>query len=157
MRWSLILFLISLNVAPAWAQVLYVVPEGVETRWASPENPAGERGRGASANGGRKGSAFWPLKAGEQRTLAEVKNRSGMVRRIWMTLNDRSPGMLRGLRLEMCWDGATQPAVRAPLGDFFGVRLGSVVPFQSALFSSPEGRSFYASIPMPGGPRWTSA
>ena len=131
------------------AQELYVVPEGVETRWASPENPGAERGRGATSNGGRKGSPSFPLKAGEQRTLAEVKGRSGVVRRIWMTLNDRSPKMLRGLRLDMYWDGAKTPAVSAPLGDFFGVGLGKTVPFQSAFFSSPEGRSFNASIPMP--------
>jgi hypothetical protein len=66
-----------------------------------------------------------------------------------MTLNDRSPKMLRGLRLDMYWDGAKTPAVSAPVGDFFGVGLGRVVPFQSALFSSPEGRSFNASVPMP--------
>ena len=135
--------------APICAQELYVVPDGVETRWASPENPTGERGKGASTNGGRKGSAFWPLKSGEQRTLAEVRSGSGMVRRIWMTLNDRSPAMLRGLRLDMYWDGAKQPAVSAPLGDFFGVGLGNIVPFQSAIFSSPEGRSFNVSVPMP--------
>jgi len=39
--------------------------------------------------------------------------------------------------------------VSAPLGDFFGVGLGQIVPFQSAIFSSPEGRSFNASVPMP--------
>jgi len=128
---------------------LYVVPDGVETRWASPENPAAERGRGGTVNGGRKGSPFFVLKAGERRTLAEVKSGSGMVRRIWMTLNDRSPKMLRGLRIDMYWDGAKTPAVSAPLGDFFGVSLGRSVPFQSALFSSPEGRSFNASVPMP--------
>jgi hypothetical protein len=140
---------LSLVSTLAHAQALYVVPDGVETRWASPENPSGERGKGAQANGGRKGSAFWPLKAGEQRTLAEVKSGSGMVRRIWMTINDRSPKMLRGLRLDMYWDGAKTPAVSAPLGDFFGVGIGSTVPFQSAIFSSPEGRSFNASVPMP--------
>jgi hypothetical protein len=146
---SIVLILMFLAVSSAQAQALYVVPDGVETRWASPENPTGERGKAASTNGGRKGSAFFPLKAGEQRTLAEVKTGSGMVRRIWMTLNDRSPAMLRGLRLDMYWDGAKQPAVSAPLGDFFGVGLGGIVPFESAIFSSPEGRSFNASIPMP--------
>jgi hypothetical protein len=128
---------------------LFVVPDDVETRWASPENPRGERGKGAAANGGRKGSAFWPLKAGETRTLAEVKGRSGVVRRIWMTINDRSPRMLRGIRLEMYWDGASAPAVSVPVGDFFGTGLGRVVPFESEFFSSPEGRSFNASVPMP--------
>jgi hypothetical protein len=128
---------------------LYVLPDAVETRWASPENPLGERGKGAAANAGRKGSPFFPLKASESRTLAEVKGRSGVVRRIWMTINDRSPRMLRGLRIEMYWDGALKPAVSAPVGDFFGVGLGRLVPFESDLFSSPEGRSFNASVPMP--------
>ena len=81
--------------------------------------------------------------------MAEVRAGSGMVRRIWMTLNDRTPAMLRGLRIDMYWDGAKTPAVSAPVGDFFGVGLGRIVPFQSALFSSPEGHSFNASIPMP--------
>ncbi len=137
-----------LAASAAWAQQIYELPDGVETRWASPENPAGERGKGAQANGGRKGAAFFVLKAGESRTLA-VAEGSGVVRRLWMTLNDRSPKMLRGLRLSMYWDGAKAPAVDAPVGDFFGVGLGRIVPFESALFSSPEGRSFNASIPMP--------
>lgn len=148
MRSWLPFFFIALSGTAA-ADELYVVPEGVETRWASPENPGGERGKGATANGGRKGAAFFPLAAGESRTLAEVKAGSGVVRRLWMTLNDRSPKMLRGLKLEMYWDGAAVPAVSAPVGDFFGIGLGRIVPFQSALFSSPEGRSFNASVPMP--------
>lgn len=135
--------------ATGLADELYVVPDGVETRWASPENPRGERGQGGQANAGRKGAPSFDLPAGGSRTLAEVKAGRGVVRRLWMTLNDRSPKMLRGLRLEMYWDGAATPAVSAPVGDFFGVGLGRVVPFESALFSSPEGRSFNASVPMP--------
>lgn len=141
--------LLVLAATTAGAQSLYQMPDGVETRWASPENPGGERGAGATTNGGRKGAPFFVLAAGESRTLAEAKSGSGVVRRIWMTLNDRSPAMLRGLRIEMYWDGAATPAVSAPLGDFFGVGLGQLVPFESALFSSPEGRSFNASVPMP--------
>jgi hypothetical protein len=148
MRTGLLLILL-IAAAEVSAQDLYVVPAGVETRWASPENPGGERGQGGHANAGRKGAPFFVLKAGESRTLAHVKAGSGVVRRIWMTLNDRSPKMLRGLRLEMYWDGAAVPAVSAPVGDFFGVGLGRIVPFESALFSSPEGRSFNASVPMP--------
>ena len=49
----------------------------------------------------------------------------------------------------MFWDGATKPAVSAPLGDFFGIELGQMVAFQSALFASPEGKSFNCYIPMP--------
>src|SRR5215469_8326893 len=131
------------------AQSLYTAPEGVETRWASPENPLGDKAKGAQTNAGRKGRPAIPVKAGEQVTLAEVHGSSGTVRRIEATISDRSPAMLRGLKIEMFWDGSKKPAVSAPFGDFFGHGLGHMATFQSALFSSPEGRSFNCYIPMP--------
>src|SRR5215203_4801872 len=130
------------------AQALYEMQD-LETRWASPENPVGEKGRAGVAGGGRKGSPTVPIKAGASVVLAEAKNTSGTVRRIWMTMPDRSPQMLRGLRLEMFWDGAATPAVSAPVGDFFGVGLGQMAQFESALFSNPEGRSLNCFVPMP--------
>jgi len=131
------------------AQNIYEMPEGVETRWASPENPTGAKGAGGTANGGRKGAPTVSIKAGESRVLAEATNTSGTVRRIWMTFWDRSPQMLRSLKIEMFWDGAQKAAVSAPVGDFFGIGLGQKVPFESAFFSDPEGRSFNCVIPMP--------
>jgi hypothetical protein len=71
------------------------------------------------------------------------------VRRVWITIDDRSPHMLRGLRLDGYWDGAARPAVSAPLGDFFGIGLGRTAIFESAFFSNPEGRSFNCRLPMP--------
>lgn len=143
---SMLLF----GMAPAVnAQSLFTLPDGVETRWASPENPTGEKGKGGQANGGRKGSPSFGLKAGEQRVLAEVSGASGTIRRIWATILDRSPKMLRGLRLDFYWDEAKTPAVSAPIGDFFGHGLGHMATFQSALFTSPEGRSFNCNVPMP--------
>ena len=131
------------------AQSLYELPEGVETRWASPENPSAGRGAGGRANGGRKGAPTIAIKAGESAVLAEAQGAPGTVRRLWMTIPDRGPRMLRGLRLDMYWDGAARPAVSAPLGDFFGVGLGRMARFESALFSNPEGRSFNCVVPMP--------
>lgn len=144
-----VVFVLTAGVPRVFAQALYEIPEGVETRWASPENPKGEKGRGAQAAGGRKGSPTIAIKAGASAVLAEAQNSSGMVRRIWMTIPDRGPQMLRALRLDMYWDGATNPAVSAPLGDFFGVGLGQMATFESALFSNPEGRSFNSVVPMP--------
>lgn len=131
------------------AQSLYELPEGVETRWASPENPAAEKGAGGRANGGRKGAPTIAIKAGATAVLAEARHTSGTVRRLWMTIPDRGARMLRGLRLDIYWDGAARPAVSAPLGDFFGVGLGRMAAFESALFSNPEGRSLNAVVPMP--------
>ncbi|HKP73575.1 MAG TPA: glycoside hydrolase family 172 protein [Pyrinomonadaceae bacterium] len=148
--YSVLLLLVFVSAAgETFAQSLYEMPEGVESRWASGENPTGERGKAAQTNGGRKGAPTVAVKAGESRVLAEAQGASGTVRRIWMTFPDRSPRMLRSLRLDMYWDGAKRPAVSAPLGDFFGVGLGQTTVFQSALFSNPEGRSFNCFIPMP--------
>ncbi len=124
-------------------------PPGVETRWASPENPTGARGAAGRANGGRKGAPTVPIPAGRSVVLAEARGTSGTVRRMWMTFSDRGPRMLRSLRLDIYWDGAATPAVSAPLGDFFAHNAGEMKPFESALFSSPEGRSFVSVVPMP--------
>jgi len=72
-----------------------------------------------------------------------------MIRRIWVTLSDRTPSVLRGVRLDIYWDNATTPAVSAPFGDFFGQGLGRCQVFQSALFSNPEKKSFNCYVPMP--------
>ena len=141
--------------AQAPGPTLYDVPTGVTTRWASPENPTGARGEAGRAGGGRKGAPTIALKPGQHAVLAEARGTSGTVRRIWMTLFDPAHApccgarLLRSLRIDMYWDGATTPAVSAPLGDFFGVGLGRTTAFESALFSSPEGRSFDAVVPMP--------
>src|SRR5579875_1686290 len=77
-----------ISAATANGQTLYQIPAGVSTRWASPENRQARVGQGGQANGGRKGSAFVPLKANEQLVLAESHGVSGTVRRIWLTISD---------------------------------------------------------------------
>jgi len=146
---NLLCALLALAVVCGRAQSIFEMPSGVDSRWASGENPKGEKGKGGQTNGGRKGSPTVPVRSGESRVLAEAAGTSGLVRRIWMTFPDRSPQMLRSLKIEIYWDGAATPAVRAPVGDFFGIGLGQKVPFQSAFFSDPEGRSFNCIMPMP--------
>ena len=127
---------------------LFDKPRGVQTRWASFENQTAERNRGGLENKGGKGHPSDRLAAGGTVSLLDVAG-SGTIRRIWMTISDRSADMLRSLRVDMFWDNATQPAVSCPLGDFFGVGLGQRVRFESGLFSDPEGRSFNCFVPMP--------
>ena len=127
---------------------IFVKPQGVQTRWSSFENLKAERARGGLENRGSKGHPSDCLVAGETKTLLDVTG-SGMVCRIWLTISDRSPEMLRSLRINMTWDHAERPAVSAPLGDFFGLGLGLKTAFECALFSDPEGRSFNCFIPMP--------
>ena len=121
--------------APATAQDLYEY-QPVSPRWASPENPTGAAGQGAQENRGAKGHPFDTLRAGQSLTLADIRG-SGVIRRIWITIGDRSPQMLRALRLEMFWDGAAAPAVAVPFGDFFGPGLGQTASFENALVLEP--------------------
>lgn len=130
------------------AQVLYKMPKNKQTKWISFENRSGDKGRGGMENKGAKGHAFHHLKAGESVKLINIEG-SGTVKRIWMTFSNRSPEMLRALKIEMFWEDSETPAVSAPIGDFFGIGLGQKRPFESALFSDPEGRSFNCIVPMP--------
>ena len=130
-------------------QPLFQMPRNIQTRWASAENFAGEKGGACRNDDGRKRSPSFCLKAGEAKALAQAKGTSGTVRRIWITINERHAKMLRGVRLDFYWDDAATPAVSVPIGDFFGHGIGRMATFQSALFSSPEGRSFNCCIPMP--------
>ena len=122
-------------------------PKGIHTRWASFENPKGEKGNGGTENFGAKGRPFRHLAKDETVTLMECTG-AGQVNRIWMTFRDRSPAALRTMILRCYWDGETKPAVEAPLGDFMCAG-GGPVAFESELFADPEGRSFNCYIPMP--------
>jgi len=128
---------------------LFSLPEKSKTRWASPENPRGLPGKGGRTAFGRKGMPYFFVRPNRPLTLAEVSGHSGIIRRIWLTFHDLSPLMLRQLRLQFFWDHAPKAAVDVPLGDFFGMSLGRMVPFSGALFSSPEGRSLLCTVPMP--------
>jgi len=127
---------------------LYSVPSGTQTRWQSFENPSGEKGKGGMENRGAKGHPYDRIHAGKSIVLLDV-NGPGVIRRIWATLSQQDPEVLRGLRLDIYWDGEKKPAVSVPWGDFFGVGLGLHPANETEFFSNPEGRSYNASIPMP--------
>lgn len=146
---SLLVLLVIISGSPTlFSQELYQLPKNKHTKWVSFENISGDKGQGGIENKGAKGHAFDNIKAGASVNLVNLEG-SGTIKRIWLTFSDRSPEMLRSLKIEMFWDGSDKPAVSAPIGDFFGVGLGQRVPFESALFSDPEGRSFNCIIPMP--------
>jgi hypothetical protein len=144
----LIIILFCFIPLTIFSQEWYKMPEGTDTRWASFENSSAGKGQGGSENRKAKGHPSEMFAPGETKTLLNTTG-AGVIQRIWMTISDRTPQTLRGIKIEMFWDGATTPAVSAPLGDFFGLAHGRKVAFQNALFSDPEGRSFTSYIPMP--------
>jgi len=142
------LLLLALLSNSARSQELYIAPTGEQTRWISFENPAGAKGRGGLENKQAKGHAWDIIKSNSKKVIFDVKG-SAVINRIWMTLSERSPEALKKIRIEMYWEDHKKPSVSVPVSDFFGFSLGKMVPFQNALFSSPEGRSFNATIKMP--------
>jgi len=125
-----------------------VVDPSLDSRAVSFENPAGERGAGGSAAGGRKGRPNRILQPDERVVLGDVAG-PGMVRHIWLTIPHAPPEQLRALILEVFYDGADQPSISVPLVDFFGAPHGRPVDYQSALTSILEGRGFNSYLPMP--------
>lgn len=129
-------------------RAIYQFDDNSKTRWSSPENINGTPGQGGRENNGGKGHPFDPIKSGQTLTLLDVQG-TGMITRMWITVADRSPQMLRSLKLEIYWDGSSKPAVSVPFGDFFSVGLGRTAAFSNHFFANPEGRSFQCFIPMP--------
>ena len=127
---------------------IYQFDEHSASRWFSFENPTGQPGAGAKENNGAKGHPCDDIPAHTSVDLMNYKG-TGIIRRIWLTINDRSAYMLRGLVINMYWDGAEKPAVSAPIGDFFGQGFERKLAFENELFSSGEGRSFVSFISMP--------
>jgi len=71
-------------------QPLFKMEEGIKTCWASPENQKAEKGKGAQLKGGRNGRPNFSLDSKESVVLAEAEGKSGTIRRIWITISDRS-------------------------------------------------------------------
>lgn len=150
MKLSLLIFLICISINQLFGQSipLYQFDANLQPRWSSPENRGGQKGQGGKENNGAKGHAFDLIQPGSSAVLMQVQGQ-GIINRIWVTVSDRSPQMLRSLKLEMFWDNETKPAVSVPFGDFFSVSLGKTTSFENTFFANPEGRSFLCYIPMP--------
>jgi hypothetical protein len=136
-------------ITRTFAHNLFTLPDNFKSSSISSfENINGVKGAGGKINQSAKGNAAEELKSGQSKTLLEIEG-AGIIQRMWFTLRERSPEMMRSVRLRIYWDGEIKPAVDVPFGDFFGYGLSKVVKFETALFSNPEGRSFNCMIPMP--------
>ncbi len=81
----------------------------------------------------------------------------GVINHIWMTFPDPAPGWLgrdgnanhSQLVLRMFWDGATAPAVEAPVGDFFAAGFGQRAEVNSLPVLVQGGDAYNCFWPMP--------
>ena len=120
----------------------------LDSRAITFENPTGARGAGGTAHGGRKGAPSRVIRPGERAMLADIKG-AGTIRHIWMTFPPAPPEVMRGLWMEVFYDGASEPSISVPCLDFVGLPCGRPVPYASALTAAQEGRGFNAYYPLP--------
>jgi hypothetical protein len=93
---------------------------------------------------------------GETLTMGELQG-PGVIRHIWLTFPDSAPGWFSDagsadpseIVLRMYWDGAAEPAVESPLGDFFACGFGRRAEVRSAPVAVQGGDSYNCYWPMP--------
>lgn len=85
------------------------------------------------------------------RSLELRRNGRAVIRELRVAVEPAVPEVLGALRLTMRWNGAAQPSVDAPLGDFFGHRFsGHAEPARfSTLLLGVTKDEAYSRFPMP--------
>lgn len=73
----------------------------------------------------------------------------GEVTHIWFTIASEDPNHLKALVLRMYWDGESAPSVETPVGDFFGLGLGTYYQYESAPLSVGSAKALNCYFPMP--------
>ncbi len=129
----------------------------VQTWSISPENFDGSKGGGARATEGTGAACARDLGVGwkvspsveisSQQTfkLADITT-SGRITHIWVTAH-RSEW--RSLVLRAYWDGADEPAIEVPLGDFFANGWGQFAQVSSSMVAVNPNGGFNSYWPMP--------
>ena len=93
---------------------------------------------------------------GETKVLADIKG-PAVIRHIWLTFSEARPNWLESggsaapdeIVLRMYWDGGREPAVEAPLGDFFGAGFGRRLELKSVPVQVETGDGYNCFWPMP--------
>jgi hypothetical protein len=127
-----------------------------KTRSISPENPTGEKGKGAMSTDGpaaycaRDLGAGWKIspyhvvKPGEEYVLADIEG-PGAIQQIWMT----PTGNWRFSILRIYWDDQETPSVECPVGDFFACGWGKYAQVTSLPVCVNPGSAFNCYWEMP--------
>ena len=90
----------------------------------------------------------WPIPGGGVQELFNATG-PGVITHIWFTIAAPSGDHLKELVLRAYWDGNAKPSIEAPIGDFFGLNLGSYQVYQSQYLACSPGRSLNCYFAMP--------
>ena len=104
--------------------------------------------RASSADPAGANADFRIVAPGDTFTVMDAEG-PGTISHIWFTLADKEPYHLKKIVLRLYWDGEETPSVEAPIGDFFGLGLGSYVSWQSQMLSVGSVKALNSFFPMP--------
>ena len=68
----------------------------------------------------------------------------GIISHVWFTISAQNPTHLRELVLRAYWDGHEAPSIEVPIGDFFGLNLGTYFLYQSAFLNCSAVNAYFA-------------
>jgi Protein of unknown function (DUF2961) len=73
----------------------------------------------------------------------------GLISHIWFAISDRESFHLKRIVLRIYWDGEATPSVETPIGDFFGLGLGTYHNWESEMLSVGSVNAMNSYFPMP--------
>ena len=97
-------------------------------------------------SGGNRDS--WRIPAGGTQELFRADG-PGAISHIWFTIAAQGDMHLKELVLRAWWDGESKPSIETPIGDFFGLNLGSYFIYQSEYLACSPGKSLNCYFAMP--------
>src|SRR5690606_24759380 len=111
-----------------------------------PRHRGHRRRTGARPGPGLEDLPSVEIAAGETFDLASIEG-SGRITHVWLTTH--TDNWRRLLLLRAYWDGAAEPAVEVPVGDFFGQGWGRFAQLSSAMVAVNPHGGFNSYWPMP--------
>jgi hypothetical protein len=130
-----------LLTAPSLAQDTYWQPDLTRQQTYTPHRVSSADPKGANADS-RK------VAPGETFTVLDADG-PGTVSHIWFTIADNEIYHLKRIVLRIYWDGEQTPSVESPIGDFFGLGLGTYHSWHSQMLSVGSVKALNSYFPMP--------
>ena len=73
----------------------------------------------------------------------------GIISHVWFTIAAQSDMHLKEIVLRAWWDDSPKPSIETPIGDFFGLNLGTYFNYQSEYLACSPGKSLNCYFAMP--------
>jgi len=122
------------------------VPTDFLSHLTKPQDYVLKRASSYDRSGGNED--YRALAPGETLALLDAPG-PAEISHIWVTIASGENFHLKKIVLRMFWDGETSPSVEAPIGDFFGLGLGTYFLYQSAPLAVGGDKALNCFFPMP--------